>query len=705
MTDELNQRKTPETDTSQVADNPVDELARIMGYNNDPVPHVDQAMAGTDPATDLEAELMREFGIDTVGQQSATSPAPEDVDIPQDSPSDVVASAQTYAPEQEMPEQVAPAMPLDQAEFMRQPIEQPNFQPENSQLTGASDDVLAEMAQYNVPNSVEAASASIIPAVENTIQPSGDNFANGLEQELAKLQQGLSGGLSGDLETNEVATEQPIAPEVSIHEPVEVPVTPLFETSAPSAPELEDVVDMSALHETDNDIEHTTEFDIPSVEPIAVAAASEPTFDVDLDSELEREFSQMFSEEKPVEELPVPEPAQPSEPIPLADQNVASFFDLTAMNEDQAQTSPEMGVAPVLLHPERIDVSQDKIVQQDMPDAQISDGSSTGKFAAVGVFALLILGVGGYFVYNNIASQDAGSGEPVIIKADNSPIKEEPDDPGGTSVPNQDLAVYNQVEGNDTSIANQPSLVEATEEPVDIVQNTLDPTLLPLEGRGLDEKAEDRLVSADQTNVAVASGNAQPLIVPRKVRTVVVQADGTIITREEPAAVEQPAPVVPQVVEQASGNQLDNATLDTSTATQLQQAVPAATNTQQSATPTPAPSDTQVAAVEPSPPVVAPVEVAPQAATTSTAAPVANYSGYYMQIASQPSLAAAQSSYQTLVGRYNSVLGNRGVEYQRADIAGKGTFHRVRIQAGSRSEANSLCSRYKSAGGSCFVAR
>jgi hypothetical protein len=41
----------------------------------------------------------------------------------------------------------------------------------------------------------------------------------------------------------------------------------------------------------------------------------------------------------------------------------------------------------------------------------------------------------------------------------------------------------------------------------------------------------------------------------------------------------------------------------------------------------------------------------------------------------------------------------------KAEIAGKGTFWRVRVPAGSRNEAVKLCESYKSAGGSCFVSK
>ncbi len=79
--------------------------------------------------------------------------------------------------------------------------------------------------------------------------------------------------------------------------------------------------------------------------------------------------------------------------------------------------------------------------------------------------------------------------------------------------------------------------------------------------------------------------------------------------------------------------------------------------------------------------------------------------GYVIQIASLPSQADAQKSYQNLSTKFAAVIGGRGVDIKAAEIAGKGTFYRVRIPAGSKSDAVALCEKYRAAGGSCLVAR
>ncbi|MEP2945838.1 MAG: SPOR domain-containing protein [Lentilitoribacter sp.] len=478
--------------------------------------------------------------------------------------------------------------------------------------------------------------------------------------------------------------------------------------------ELESVLDVSGFTETEADIEETAPFEIPELPAVEEFSREQSNIDVDLDLELEREFSQLISGDLPSEQ----EVQATAEPVSTVSAAASAYpsSDLAAEHAEMDELNElfNVGVAEagadaapqVNNGPDRIDVTNDADnLDEDIATDDEASGSGSNTLAVVGVLAALLLGGGAYLYFQNSGATLGGSNEPVIIKADNSPIKEVPADPGGASVPNQDQAVYEQVEGNDVSVANQSTLVKSTEEPVDIVQRTLNPSILPLEGRDLagDDKNTDRLSPTDETAAAAQANDAvQPLVTPRRVQTVIVQSDGTIITREAPAptatedtivaAPAAPATTAPSVAETP---------------------VPAAQPVETAlATPEPTPAPTQETA--PTAPVAQPETTAPLSNDTAAAianAPVqpaqaaSNYTGYYMQIASQPSLAAAESSYASLSSRFNSILGGLPVEYQTANIEGKGTFHRVRIQAGSRGEANSLCSRYKSAGGSCFVAR
>ncbi|TIX97059.1 MAG: hypothetical protein E5V18_26740, partial [Mesorhizobium sp.] len=85
--------------------------------------------------------------------------------------------------------------------------------------------------------------------------------------------------------------------------------------------------------------------------------------------------------------------------------------------------------------------------------------------AVVGAVAL----AGGLGAFALSFGGAGGTDAPVIVKADNAPIKVRPENPGGTVVPNQDNKVYDAVAKGGAKPAEpvQEKLVTNTEEPVD----------------------------------------------------------------------------------------------------------------------------------------------------------------------------------------------------------------------------------------------
>lgn len=305
--------------------------------------------------------------------------------------------------------------------------------------------------------------------------------------------------------------------------------------------------------------------------------------------------------------------------------------------------------------------------------------------ASVAGVAVLLGGIGYHFLGGG------GSGEPVVIRADNQPIKMQPENPGGTTVPNQDKAVYDRVAGTLPNNPEQKALITSGEEPVDI--------------SGTDDSeynaTEEPGGNVPQNNAQQAhSGTHEPLIQPREVETMIVRPDGTIIQPSfghaaQPSVADNMAPpAAPAARDEigalAAGNE------------------PPAPQAQQSATPETPRLPTR-APIVPSRPAEQPVNIVgnvPQRAQASAAPQVASAAGaggYFIQIASQPSAELAQKSYANMAQKYASVIGGHSVDIKRADIQGKGTYYRVRVQAGSKEDALALCSRLKSAGGSCFV--
>ncbi|MEO5756544.1 MAG: SPOR domain-containing protein [Mesorhizobium sp.] len=363
-----------------------------------------------------------------------------------------------------------------------------------------------------------------------------------------------------------------------------------------------------------------------------------------------------------------------------------------------------------------------------------------GFFIAAIVGAVAIAGGLGAFALS--LGGKGGTEAPVIVKADNAPIKIKPENPGGTVVPNQDNKVYDAVaKGTKAAAPVQEKLVTDTEQPVDVAakdQQSRVVDLSPAQSDGADAadgmqaaggtqaagdlapapKSEDRIAQVLQ-DAEKATNPDVVAVAPRKVRTMVVKSDGSLVPREDPA------PVAPQVaaaepVDPAPQHVAPSAQADADQTGTVPQASDQA-NADQPAKPVAAkptakaeakaqsantPAKVPLAPQRPSDqPVDVVGEVKPDQVASIDPATAAGGGSWSMQIASQPTVDSAQSSYQDLQRRYASVLSGRTANIVKAEIAGKGTFYRVRVPAQSRNDAINLCTSYKAAGGNCFVSR
>jgi hypothetical protein len=226
-------------------------------------------------------------------------------------------------------------------------------------------------------------------------------------------------------------------------------------------------------------------------------------------------------------------------------------------------------------------------------------------------------------------------------------------------------------------------------------------------------KSEDRIAQVLQdtdkgTNTDVVA------VAPRKVRTMVVKSDGSLVPREDPApaapqvAAAEPSDPAPQHVApsaQADADQTGTVAPAAAQADDEPALKPAAKPAKAQSANTPA-----KVAIAPQRPSDQPVDVVgevkpDQVASIDPATTATGGGSWSMQVASQPTVESAQSTYQDLQRRYGSVLAGRTANIVKAEIAGKGTFYRVRVVAQSRNDAINLCTSYKAAGGNCFVSR
>ncbi|WP_295807016.1 SPOR domain-containing protein [uncultured Nitratireductor sp.] len=330
--------------------------------------------------------------------------------------------------------------------------------------------------------------------------------------------------------------------------------------------------------------------------------------------------------------------------------------------------------------------------------------------AALGGVAVLALI--GLFAFGGGGDDNAA---PVLVRADEDPVKVKPDNPGGQQVPNQDNQVYQRVSGaelGDNPV--QERLVSTAEEPVEVPQ--------------VESKSEERLVPGEG-ETATPTSEPVTAMAPRRVRTMVVRPDGTIVPREPeaPAQTAGTADNGATALQNPASTAQQQASLDTTPDAQLtggqQPAGNNATNSPSSGgvAPSNVPETAPVPTSRPaSPPTQQPAAEAPQPAQVAAAqsqptqpvartqapAPVTSGTdGWSVQISSQPTADAAQKSYQDMAQRYGDLLTGKGVNIVKADIAGKGTYYRVRIPSSSKDDAIRLCSQLKSAGGSCFVSK
>lgn len=238
--------------------------------------------------------------------------------------------------------------------------------------------------------------------------------------------------------------------------------------------------------------------------------------------------------------------------------------------------------------------------------------------------ALLLFGGGLYYAFSGDGAAVNADG-PALVKADPEPVKVAPENPGGSTVANQDKAVYDKVEGDQAALPAQGALVSESEEPVDIAAVT--PAAQPeVPETAVDTatvKAEDRVETPAVAETSAPAAETAA-VTPKKVRTVIVKPDGTLVERPVEAA-----PVAETAAETPANDSVPVASVapvETAPVTPAADVPAAAEKTATVATEPAAPAEdpiAQIAAAEPEAPKVAPAapEVPEAKAETPAAEP------------------------------------------------------------------------------------
>ncbi len=293
-----------------------------------------------------------------------------------------------------------------------------------------------------------------------------------------------------------------------------------------------------------------------------------------------------------------------------------------------------------------------------------------GLVTVAAVLALAVLGTGGAFAYRNFVSSPR-TGEPPIIKADNSPTKIVPAAADSAPKAPDRMALGDGGE----------KLVPREEAPVDVNARSGPRVAYPPLNQNANPPPPASIV-AGMPPTSTGNGTL-PSNEPRKVKTLSVKGDATDSGVPANAA---PPPAKP--------------------------GAPAARTA--AATPAPAPHNPSSANASANAPLSLTPQGAPAAAepaarvataNPAAAAPAARSSGgYVVQVSSQKNEADAQASYRVLQNKFPTVLGSRAPLIKRADLGDKGVYYRAMVGPfGSQDEAAQLCGNLKTAGGQCVV--
>jgi hypothetical protein len=294
---------------------------------------------------------------------------------------------------------------------------------------------------------------------------------------------------------------------------------------------------------------------------------------------------------------------------------------------------------------------------------------SNGLMTVVAVLALAVVGTGAAFAYRTYVGSPR-TGEPPIIKADNSPTKvmAAPADSGTGKTPDRMLPG----DGGE-------KIVSREETPVDVNSKAGPRVVFP----PLNQNGNPPPVSSVSTTAPppTAANGILPNNEPRKIKTLAVKGDAE--NGGVPAGVAAPA-VKP--------------------APAARTAAPAAA---------PAPRNPSAANASANGPLSLTPQGGAEPAPTRTAAnnpvqvaPSGGGGNYLVQVSSQKNEADAQASYRALQGKFPTVLGSRSPVIKRADLGDKGVFYRAMVGPfGSTGEAAQFCENLKTAGGQCVVQR
>lgn len=290
------------------------------------------------------------------------------------------------------------------------------------------------------------------------------------------------------------------------------------------------------------------------------------------------------------------------------------------------------------------------------------------------VYVMAALLVGGVAVFaGGLALKKSSSDEVVTIQADSDPAKVKPASQD-TAANGSGQALF---DGKDDAAPTKA--VSKTEQPAD----------LAIAARQAQAQAKAGGAAAVATPAppqpgAAASqpqGGDAPLMAPKKVKTVSIRADGSLLNAPESA---KPRNTLPTMAAGVPG------------------VAPIAPVAPAKAAAPRAPSTTE-AALQAQPKPKAKPETKPEAKPEPAAASAAS-GDWAVQLAGEPSEEEARAAATRFAAKYGSALQGRHPTFVSAQV-GEKTIYRVRVGRLSKEAANGMCGAIKGQGGACFIVK
>lgn len=293
------------------------------------------------------------------------------------------------------------------------------------------------------------------------------------------------------------------------------------------------------------------------------------------------------------------------------------------------------------------------------------------------VVVAVIVGAGGWAFYGErVMTMFAGSDSEIpTLRADISPIKVRPENPGGLQVPDRDKLVYNRIQNGGSATSNNGAAVER---------------LLP--------PPETPLPMPKTTSIARLAA-PEPTASPTISNTPKI-SDVTSAVKPAPAPA---APAVPKTLNELTTQSNPVPAIQKTGPTRLSKQTPAAAP--KATAPLAVSKVATPRAAAPQPAQTAKVTTRANASTSSKGAPTSKV--YRVQLAAARTPEAARKEWDRLRRGNLDILGDLGLSVTRIDLGGsKGVFYRLRAgPLDGDKEARALCKILAQRKIGCLVVR